>query len=240
MAPATAKSRESSGIGSQRQGGNGHGDVVRLRTGISSRGVKCAARKDSVLPPRSGPPGRGSGIRFRKPSEPQDRQRDATSPRPPSGGNRRGGAKPRGWNRISRMAPRDRSVWRHTREWTLGRTRRHALARVGSVEGNSAPGPGCGESRGRERNAGRIPREEVEFDQGSRYSSVGEPRPEGLHDSGSSAREGRDGAVPSEDLEGQRGDAQGPGGSGEGPPPATTTPRSSLCRSVSNGGMPGP
>ena len=37
-----------------------------------------------------------------KRDEPQDRQRDATSPRAPSGENRRGGAKPRGRNGIDR------------------------------------------------------------------------------------------------------------------------------------------
>jgi hypothetical protein len=42
----------------QRHGGNGHGDVVRLQSGFSSGGVKCVARKESVLPPRSGSPGR--------------------------------------------------------------------------------------------------------------------------------------------------------------------------------------
>jgi hypothetical protein len=48
----------------QRHGGNGHGDVVRLRSGIPSGGMKCAARTMSVLPPRSGLPGRGPGIRL--------------------------------------------------------------------------------------------------------------------------------------------------------------------------------
>jgi hypothetical protein len=48
----------------ERHGGNGHGDVVRLLARIPSGGVKCAARTMSVLPPRSGLPGRRPGIRL--------------------------------------------------------------------------------------------------------------------------------------------------------------------------------
>jgi len=50
-------------------------------------------------------PGAGWEPDSTKRDEPQDWQRDATSPRPPSGGNRRGGAKPRGRNGISRVVP---------------------------------------------------------------------------------------------------------------------------------------
>jgi len=105
--PATVRCSEPSAGHRQRQGGNGHGDVVRLLARIPSGGVKSAAGTVSVLPPRSGSPGRVVESGSPKRSEPHDRQRDATSPRPPSGGNRRGGAKPRGRNGIPRLAPRD-------------------------------------------------------------------------------------------------------------------------------------
>jgi hypothetical protein len=98
--PATVDVGGSGRCDGQRQGGNGHGDVVRLPARNSFEGCEKALRGRHVrLPPSIGLPvvglGDGGGP---KRSEPQDRQRDATSPRPPSGGNRRGGAKPRGRN----------------------------------------------------------------------------------------------------------------------------------------------
>jgi len=71
--------------------------------GSDSRRGKCGARPDDRLR-------QVSGRRGGKRGEPQDRQRDATSPQTRCGGNRRGGAKPRGRNAISRVAPRNRSA----------------------------------------------------------------------------------------------------------------------------------
>jgi hypothetical protein len=97
---ATAGGAGAERPGGQRQGGNGRGDAVRLPARIPSRGARCVAGKIG-MPSRLGwfaSPSHGKS--HRKRDEPQDRQRDATSPRPPSGGNRRGGAKPRGRNGI--------------------------------------------------------------------------------------------------------------------------------------------
>ena len=205
----------------QRQGGNGHGDVVRLLARIPSGGVKCAARTMSVLPP-----GVRVGFGWRrhrawesgypKRSEPHDRQRDATSPRPPSGGNRRGGAKPRGRNGISRMAPRDRSAQRCAREWTLGGSTQVAFARSGV--GGGGYGARCIGLRRKPRL--RAPHRRTNPTRGGRgstrgssESSEGERRPEGR--TVQVLPQGRIGlgAVPSEHLEGPRGNAQGHGGS---------------------------
>jgi len=66
--------------------------------GNSSRGVMCVAGNASGIqePLVSNRPFQEPESRKR--DEPQDRQRDATSPHPPGGGSRRGGAKPRGRN----------------------------------------------------------------------------------------------------------------------------------------------
>jgi hypothetical protein len=159
----------------QRQGGNGHGDVVRLLARIPSGGVKCAARTMSVLPPGSGVGfGRCRGeVResgYPKRSEPHDRQRDATSPRPPSGGNRRGGAKPRGRNRTPEMV----SLEPKQAATPAGVDARWQLEQRRRFGGVSVEGEGCASGRaakavqrGQHR---RIPREEVEreSDPGSR------------------------------------------------------------------------
>jgi hypothetical protein len=96
---------------SKQQGGNGHGNVVRLWGGSILRRVRnrvarkvahgsshCWQRQRqhrrrcsplaTVVTSRYGP----------KRGEPPDRQQDATSLRPARGENRRGGAKPRGRN----------------------------------------------------------------------------------------------------------------------------------------------
>ena len=196
-----------------------------------------------------GPP---SAIRFRpglgretgspKRSEPHDWQRDATSPRPPSGGNRRGGAKPRGRNGIPRLAPRDRSAQRCAREWTLGRyPTRDALARHGV--GGGVIGARFG-SRRKPRFGTAPPDESHErrssSTRGSSECSGGERRPEGLHVAGSSAREGRRrrGAVGTPRRPAQR--CARPGREREGHLPATTTPRSSSCRPFRTAVCPAP
>ena len=94
---------------------------------------------------------RGPKLRFvrsqggvSKRDEPQDRQRDATSPRPPGTVNRRGGAKPRGRHRSGSGDPGPRPVatpaeTRSRRRTMEGRTgesqeRRPATSDLGPVE----------------------------------------------------------------------------------------------------------
>lgn len=76
------------------RGAPGHGDVVRLRTRELLRGV-CSAAGIAAVETRGVPPGtvRESARRVKR-GEPQDRLRDATSPRACGGGSRRDGAKP--------------------------------------------------------------------------------------------------------------------------------------------------
>jgi hypothetical protein len=109
-------------------GGNGKGATATVtwcgcRRGESFEG--CENRRGESVGTPDGTwirPGVGREPGSVKRDEPQDWQRDATSPRPPSGGNRRGGAKPRGRNGISRVgslgteARAERRVW----EWMLG------------------------------------------------------------------------------------------------------------------------
>jgi hypothetical protein len=75
--------------------------------GCETRRGKCpAAPRSTAL--RAARPRKVDG---RKHGEPHDWQRDATSPRPPGGGNHRGGAKPRGWNGIAeRDSPRPKQA----------------------------------------------------------------------------------------------------------------------------------
>jgi len=102
----------------ERQGGSGRGDAVRLTTRRFSR--VCASR--GRMSARCEPLRWCAAGGFRKRDEPQGRQRDATSPRAPSGANRRGGARPRGRNGTPGVAAGSR--WRRSsdrlREWTLG------------------------------------------------------------------------------------------------------------------------
>jgi hypothetical protein len=155
-----------------------------------------------------------------KRSEPHDRQRDATSPRPPSGGNRRGGAKPRGRNVTPEMVslepkqaatPAGVDARRHVDggagESAIGRRPRGASRKVVNV-----------------RLPRRIPREEAESGQGGRHSAL----------TGSEDQEGPRGPVPSGTGTARRFrkpsktspvTGQGQGGSGEGQRPATQAPR---------------
>jgi len=112
----------------QRQGGNGRAETRdRLQVREVLRGVVRVAGK---LPSSSCKGGRSEWKR----GEPQGRQRDATSPRPCSGTNRRGGAKPRG-----------RIAWSG---WSPGHRR---SARVGRVRGRCT---GC-RRRGHARRTSR-------------------------------------------------------------------------------------
>jgi len=79
----------------QRQEGNGRGDTVRLSTRGILRGVGTS--RGGSRDPSSGE-SRAEGHEGAKRGEPQDRQRDATSPQLCRGANRRGGEKPRGRN----------------------------------------------------------------------------------------------------------------------------------------------
>jgi hypothetical protein len=105
----------------------------------------------------------------RKHGEPHDWQRDATSPRPPGGGNHRGGAKPRGWNGIPK---RDAS----------GPKRAATHAGVDARQGRWRGGVTNPKGGGR-RNPTRT----------TANSFEGEPRPEGPHESETS-REGAEAA----------------------------------------------
>jgi hypothetical protein len=95
---ATVSRRSEREESAQRQEGNGHGDVVRLSRGNILRGVRTHVAGNMRVVPES--PSGVTGPMCVKRGEPQDRQRDATSPRAVSGGTRRGGAKPRGRNGI--------------------------------------------------------------------------------------------------------------------------------------------
>jgi len=96
LATASRRSKRESDI--QRHEGNGHGDVVRLSRGNILRGVRTYVVGSTRVVPQA--PSGVTGPTSVKHGEPQDRQRDATSPRAVSGGTRRGGAKPRGRNGI--------------------------------------------------------------------------------------------------------------------------------------------
>jgi len=192
--------------GGERQGGNGRGDAVRLLARIPSRGVKCAAGRFGI---RSDSSGSSRELRKSLPkrSEPQDRQRDATSPRPPSGGNRRGGAKPRGRNGIG--GDGSPSTEAHGNVGGSGRSVAvtHAVSAArGRWRGEGRSFRGCGESRGaRDRRRTNPTRGGRESDQGNRQCSEGEPRPRGS--ARSSAARRVYGAAPSEHLEDPRGNA---------------------------------
>jgi hypothetical protein len=102
----------------QRQEGNGRGDAVRL----STRGIlRRVVRRGETPNDSSSGFGPAEGRTGRKRGEPQDRQWDATSPRPRRGASCRGGEKPRGWNRSVRMAPDARRSASVDREWTRRR-----------------------------------------------------------------------------------------------------------------------
>jgi len=97
----------------KRQEGNGHGDVVRLLLGNSSKG--SASRGMGAAARRS----------IRKRGEPHGRQRGATNPQPLRGVSRRGGEKPRGRNELPGWYPVTeavRGLGLARREWTRDRS----------------------------------------------------------------------------------------------------------------------
>lgn len=153
-----------------RSGGTARGQRPRQRGaaaigGSSSRGVKRVAGKSSTFHER--PPSGGGyvGARRRKRGEPQDWQRDATSPRPPSGGSRRGGAKPRGRNAMARVVP---SSPKHAATRVGVDARRH-VGEGGFERPDSKGGPSSDELSAQKAKANyarsgtfaRIPRKEV-------------------------------------------------------------------------------
>jgi len=158
------------------------------------RGVcKCVARKGSVLPPRSGLPGRGSGIRG-----PETRR----TPGPAAGCNKPATSerrKPSRWCETTRTEQDFRGWFLGTEACgnacgsgrSVGEHPKRARAGRGRWRGGRRPNRAAAQAVVSERTAGRIPREEVEFDQGSSESSEEEPRPEGPHVSCTSAREAR-------------------------------------------------
>jgi len=195
-------------------GGNGKGATATVTWCGCGRGESFGGYETRRGECIGTPFGTGSGrwrarnpVNHRKRDEPHDWQRDATSPRPPSGGNRRGGAKPRGRNGISEGGSLgDRSRWRHRWEWTLGREvgggefgssgRRTATTCRGGTAVQLCPD----ESQERRSRATRSGLPVT--------SSGGEPRPEGPHAAGPlREKRNRRGGMPSEHLEDPRGDA---------------------------------
>jgi hypothetical protein len=204
----------------QRHGGNGHGDVARLQSRIPSGGVKYAARTMSVLPPTI----RFAGSRYGNPAP-----RNAANPMTGSGmqqardlraeetvevvRNHEDGTGFRGW--LLETEARSDARW----SGRSAAVTRDALAHHGVGGGEiGARSRGAAKAASRVRTAGRIPREEVEVRPGAAARAL-----EGSE--GPRVRtklvlpQGRVGvgAVPSEHLEGPRGNAQGQGGSGKPP-----------------------
>jgi hypothetical protein len=151
-----------------------------------------------------------------------------------SGGNRRGGAKPRGRNGIPRQAasgPNRAGSNADTGEWTLGRRVGGGESRHPNFAGSGGPqglhGSLTTRVVGARRSVCRDESHERRSGDPTRATgehSAGEPRPEGplLVDV---LRDVNQGATPSEDLGGQSGNRQGQGGSGKDQRPATTTSR---------------
>jgi hypothetical protein len=212
---ASEPSRPLSRAAGQRQGGNGHGDVVRL----SARFFEGYERRRGEAPGSSiahASAGRRSG-RGRKRGEPHGRQRDATSPRRPSGGSRRGGAKPRGRNVQRGWSPRCRSL--PTRASGSGggsgrsdvRRRRGAGVEAARAVATTYPREARPNASATVRSGqGRrcLPRRGSE-DHGGPLHRLSQPV----------------GSARPTDLEGPSGDGQGRGGSGKGQRPATVAPR---------------
>jgi hypothetical protein len=78
----------------QLQEGNGRGDAERLPTRGYFEGTRHCGERAPLATPSSG----GGATESAKRSEPQVRERDATSPHLRRGASRRGGEKPRGRN----------------------------------------------------------------------------------------------------------------------------------------------
>jgi hypothetical protein len=179
----------------QRQEGNGHGDVVRLSRGNILRGVEAHVAGSSRTAPVV--PSGATGPTEAKRGEPQDRQRDATSPRTGSGGSRRGGVKPRGRNGIDEDGSSSTEARRASSRGS-GRSRVCRWRGEGAHAGHVI------------RGRGRIPGETVgEIRPGRALSSEGERRQGGLHHSrkavGAGARASKVGRVTGNHPGGVRG-----------------------------------
>jgi hypothetical protein len=145
----------------QRHEGNGRGDAVRLPAGSNpSKGANRAARSAGDAQFRE-----ELGAADAKRGEPHDRERDATSPHPPRGGSRRGGAKPRGRNEMpapGSVGPTRAQAWgsgRAAGQAVEGREAHEPHERQGPTRpGSSDPGRGLRPARGAPKGTPRAGR----------------------------------------------------------------------------------